>query len=1296
MITKGSSRRLRIDRLGLPIALCLSLLVVSDRIDAQTALPARQQTAASQAPPPNGAETKPAGQTQPGTPPKQGASFTPQPENMPSNPLVWSVGNGTSWLARYDWDGKPVMGNARREGFSIDTEDADTSEKAPHEQKPLHLFAYDFFEPAREIIEARRMRLLGYSSPASSGYGIGGYPGGQLLPANTPPGGAPWSRQEMSGRTNPSAIQNGVYPNAPGLSGQEMPGYSPQTDNQPNYGQPGYGEPSYGNQYSQPNYSQQGYGQPQYGEQGYDQQGAGQPGYGQQGYGEQDYGQQGYGAPGYGPDGTVGSGQYQSAPEDNGFNPDQPGSSDQEGNPPFAGDAEGGQSPDLSHLRYSANTINVASAAGGAQRYGVAADPAEQGGQTADPPNSPYAPMGMGGQPMSPYSAAYPPQDGMGAQASEQGENIPQSSYPPNPYGSAGMPYPAPSQAGSLPPYDPGVPIDSFHSIADPLSELTHNVIASAPPNYELEAGDQITIRYWSPTRPVREINQTIEPEGTVVLDGGRRVVLRGLTTDQADHVLRSELGHLYRDVEVSVTLRQLRTIQVTVSGAAFAPGTYTVPAVSTAFNVLYAAGGPTEDGTLRRIEIRRHGKLAGVLDVYKFIMVGSQAQDIRLQPGDLIYIPPRISGVTVDGEVRDPAIYELLDTETLRDALHYAGGVKPSGVDQHIQVSTLVPGESRVLKDVDFRDAKMAALPLYDGDAVHVFSVRKTLANRVTVEGAVDQPGDYAFTDGMHLSDLLEEARGPLGQAFLGRADLYRWNPDNTTTLVPVDLAKAAAGDPAANIPLQRWDRLRVYSQQEIAWTGHHQATVRGAVQRPGIYYCSKDMHVHDLLLMAGGPTPDAYLQRAVLLHQNGDGTYAYEFFPIDAALSGDASQDPVVQDNDILALYRVGQAKFVPDHLVSIQGAVVAPGVYPRGEDMRLSDLLKLAGGVRPNAGPDVVVTHLRSAGEDVHQPLDSTKVFLTSEGMCADDDVELQDGDVVTVPGIGGFKDHLEVVTVKGAVNHPGPVVLTRTGMRLSDIIAACGGLRPEAFPEGVQFVRNPDLLMTAGQNSLAQIISHLDDLLNQTDYQREQAKSDLERIKAAGDASQPQSAGILAAGQSAPAAGASATAASMATQLAQRDLVSPARVLDSGELEPDGNVAVNLAKAIAHPGGGDDILVMDGDTITVPDRPSTVQVVGAVMNARAVLYHAGGRIGYYVDNAGGFAPDAAVDQILVIHAGGGIIPASKAGEIQTGDVILVPTRVMAAKLKSNSNSLNTILGSVTSSAIAYRLITTVFGL
>lgn len=874
-------------------------------------------------------------------------------------------------------------------------------------------------------------------------------------------------------------------------------------------------------------------------------------------------------------------------------------------------------------------------------------------------------------------------------------------------------------------------PVNAFQDVADPLTQLYRNVTASIPAGYQLAPGDSLTVRYWSATRPAREFTRTVDAQGAVTLDGDAgRIIVRGLTTAQAEATLRTRLGKLYKKADASVTLRELRTIPVLVSGEAYAPGTYVVPAVATAFNVLYAAGGPTEAGSLRRIEVRRRGRLVGTLDLYRFLAAGTAPgksaaaaaanddDDIALQPGDQILIPARLSRVAVDGEVRTPAFFELGDEETLQDALRYAGGVKPSGVDQRVQISTVAPGSARVLKDVDLRQKNSpASIALYDGDVIDVFSVRQTVMNRVSIEGAVDQPGDYALIENMRVADLVQRARGPLGEAYLTRADLYRWNPDNTLTLVPIDLEKALAGDPAANVSLTRWDRLKIYARGDVAWTGKREVTVKGAVQRPGVYTRSTNMTVRDLLLAAGGPTPDAYLERATLLRQRGDGSFRYEYVKVN-----DAVQNLPLEDNDVLALYKVGEAKFTADRVVTILGEVVTPGPYPRGDGMKLSELVQLAGGLKPGAGSRVTVAKARrnaadngTAVVDVNSngtPValtDTIQVTLDSQGRCptADADVTLDDGDVVTIQGTGGFRDRVQTVTIRGAVNRPGPVVIRTNGMRLSDALREAGGLRPEAYPEGLEFVRSPHLLASRGQLEMADTISKLSDQLNASTFQREQAKSDIERMKALGATAQPDAPSPLAAlgavtGQNGNGSGATPAASGpvaaetqVANQLSKRDLVSAPRVLGDDALIPNGSIAVDLDGALRRPGGADDILLVDGDTITIPERPSTIQVVGAVLNTRGVLWKPGANLDFYVSNCGGLTPDAARDRIVVIRAGGGLLPASKVRELKAGDVVVVPTRVLAERLSTKKADIDGIFSKITSSALVFKLATSLFG-
>jgi protein involved in polysaccharide export with SLBB domain len=306
-------------------------------------------------------------------------------------------------------------------------------------------------------------------------------------------------------------------------------------------------------------------------------------------------------------------------------------------------------------------------------------------------------------------------------------------------------------------------------------------------------------------------------------------------------------------------------------------------------------------------------------------------------------------------------------------------------------------------------------------------------------------------------------------------------------------------------------------------------------------------------------------------------------------------------------------------------------------------------------------------------------------------------LEDGDVVTIQGRGDYQAAPYIVNIEGAVNRPGPVILSGPKVRLSEVIKEAGGLKPEAFPMGVEFARNPAKLTNTAQKQTALMLTKLNDILNQDEYKRALARSDIERIKAVGAAARSGS-GLSIPGitPNIDAAIPNPALASGTQSLFSRDLVSPPRKLTPEDLQPNGNVAVDLRAALAHPGGEDDILMADGDTVTVPTTPTTVEVIGAVMQSRGVLYHEGARLDYYLDHVGGYSPDASRDRVLVIHLGGGLVPIKKVKEFLPGDVIIVPTKVLEAQIGRRQNDLDTIFRNLTSSVLVVLVAKKLLGL
>lgn len=877
-------------------------------------------------------------------------------------------------------------------------------------------------------------------------------------------------------------------------------------------------------------------------------------------------------------------------------------------------------------------------------------------------------------------AAAAPVAPGAPAGTGQQLPAFPYIAYPYSVQPAQGTPFVLPSA-------------DALKNFVGPDAMLWMNVLTPAPERYQLGPGDLLTLRYWSDTLEPREVSLRIGAQGAITLPMGGKIIARGQTLAQLEETVRKALSRVIRNVQVTLTLRELRTMSIIVAGEAYAPGSYQVPAVATLFNALYACGGPNDNGSLRRIQLKRTDGSVHTFDFYRFLLYGDGSQDVPLQPGDVIFIPPVEVQVSVSGEVHRPAIYELLPDERLRDAIGFAGGVKPSGVAQRVAVTSVRPGEARQLIDANLLDdSDRNNPPLYDGDKVEVYSIRPVFANVVTIDGAVDQPGNYALTPGMTVADLVERARGLLEDAYIDRADLFRTNPDNTQTLIPVPLAQALQRDPQANIPLQRRDRLVVYAIKDVEWMGDRRVDIKGAVQKQGTYYRADNMRVQDLLLQAGGVLPNAYVERAFLQRRNPDGSYG-PLLAIDLrkAMLNEPEHNVLLQDRDVLMVYTREQAQFTPENVVTIDGAVQSPGVYPRAENMRLADLIRLAGGPLPEAATRVEIAKSR---KPVGTPPIEVSLEQALQGSEAHNPL-LEDGDVVTVRARGDFRLKPQTVYLRGAVKEPGPYTLQAATERLSDIVKRAGGLLDTAYPQAARLLRRPDQMVSDLQKTLTGRILQVMKIVNEEEYRRALARSDVERVRFAAGLAQPAVPAGAAAlvGQVAPAnASPSLEKVAEAASLFTRDLVSQARPLKEDDLLPAGNVRIDMVTALQKPGSAADVEVRDGDIIYVPEKPTTVAVTGAVVVPSAVLYTPGKGVSYYVEHTGGFTADAARDKILVIRATGEVLPARKVRTVELGDIIFVPTRVMAERLRDRQAELDAAIRSITTGAIVFRLIET----
>ncbi|AIE86622.1 polysaccharide export periplasmic protein [Fimbriimonas ginsengisoli Gsoil 348] len=603
------------------------------------------------------------------------------------------------------------------------------------------------------------------------------------------------------------------------------------------------------------------------------------------------------------------------------------------------------------------------------------------------------------------------------------------------------------------------IPLGGLQGIAGPEGQQTVN--NPVPERYQLGPGDSLIVRYSSPTMEPKTAEVQVDTRGYVVIpETGTQVVARGQTLSQFESRLRQEMATSIRNVTLSVTLKELRTISIVILGDSYAPGTYQVPSSVTMFSALYASGGPADTGSMRRILLRRANTPTRVIDLYRFFIKGDASQDVPIQPGDVIQIEPSEARVEARGEVKRPAIYELLPTEHLKDLLSYAGGIRANAVAQKVSVQTVRPGVARQLIDVNLLRNGTADNPsLFDGDVVDVFSIRADVTNMVTIDGDVDQPRQFQITPGMRVSTLVENARGVRPDASLARADLFRLNPDYSLTLIPINLGQALRHDLNADVVLKPNDRLVVYKVSELQWTGEHQVEIIGAVQRPGAFVRAQGMTIRDLLIQAGGLLPDAYGDVAFLQRRNADGTPGQLFrLNIGRIANGDTRQNLVLEDRDVLRISTLQEFQAQPDQLVEIAGAVQRPGQFPRSANMTVRDLLQLAGNETLDASSRIFLQRTQPNGLP-------GQLFQLDLGRVRSGDptqnLPLEPRDRLTLYTISqiGFVGP-QTVEVSGAVQRPN-VFPRSTNMRVGDLIALAGGVMPNTYLDRAYLQRtNPD--------------------------------------------------------------------------------------------------------------------------------------------------------------------------------------------------------------------------------------------
>ena len=733
-------------------------------------------------------------------------------------------------------------------------------------------------------------------------------------------------------------------------------------------------------------------------------------------------------------------------------------------------------------------------------------------------------------------------------------------------------------------------------------------------PDYVVGTGDSLAIDLWGSVS--QRLVRLVDREGRIALPETGPLLVTGKNLGEVQLEVQRALRTEFRDVSADVSISRLRTVRVYVVGEVAQPGAYDISSLSTPLNALFAAGGVTARGSLRSLKHFRGKQVVEQVDAYDLLLHGIRSDLKRLENGDTLLVPPVGPQATVEGMVRRPAVYELRDETSLAEVLELAGGILPAAALRHIEVQRLEAHEKRTMLTLDLAattdseqiNQQLQAFKIRDGDQVHIFPIATYNEDAIYLEGHVLRPGRYSYKQGMKLTDLISSYGDLLPEPAPHYAEIIRLNaPDFRPSIESFDISTALA-NPASAPTLKPLDTVRIFSRYDFehppeVWVG-------GEVRSPGSYRTSGEAHLRDAIYLAGGITPDAAQDSAQLFRTQADGTLRILSVDLHEALDGNPVDNIILQPRDRLLVHRTLAEVDAPT--VDIKGEVVKPGRYPLASNMRVEDLVRVAGGLKRSAFADNADLTRFAAGNGSSERLQVKLASALSGDV--NENVPLRNGDVLAIRQIPQWNDLGASVTVQGEVEHPATYGI-QPGERLSSLLMRCNGFTAEAFPYGAVLLRQE--VRELEMKSHEELVSRL--------------KSEQGYLKALPENDADQKTAKLTA------------IAQTDTALQQLEAIAPVgRVVI--------HIPSNLNKLAKTPA---DVALRDGDVLIIPKKTNYVVVSGQVFNPTAVSYLPGRSAKWYLGQSGGLTQVADKKAVFVVRADGSVLSAKNNSGFWMGD-------------------------------------------
>lgn len=696
--------------------------------------------------------------------------------------------------------------------------------------------------------------------------------------------------------------------------------------------------------------------------------------------------------------------------------------------------------------------------------------------------------------------------------------------------------------------------------------ELTFNPSLNipTPQNYVLGSGDQLLIDIYGASE--QSYDAVVSPEGRILIPFIGSLQVGGATVAAAKARISTALGKIYSGLNgnnpntyMELRLGNIRTISISLVGELTKPGTYTLPAFASPFNALFSAGGPTENGSFRHVQLYRDNRLLHEFDIYDFILKGEFTSPITLRDNDVIIIPPVRARVEVMGPVRRPGLFEVKPGETAADLFQFMGGFTSQAFTERVTV-TRKTGSQMKIQDLD--KPNFSSFGPQDGDMYLVGEILNRFGNRVQVNGALMRPGTFELTDGMGIKELVQRAQGLREDAFIKRATLYRTRGDFSLEILPVDIQAVIKGE-TDDILLQREDVLTIPSIYDLR--EEYYVKISGEVNQPGAFAFGENLTVSDLVLKAGGFKESATASQIEIARRVKDDT------------SG------------------------------------------------KLAEIILLD-----------IDRDLRINGEKVLEPL--------------------QPFDHVIIRRSPGFQRE-QIVRIDGETLYPGEYVISNADERISDLVQRAGGLNRYAYAKGATLIRRNEFFDQKPENELkAETLRKVKANVSRDSLDRtESDKILLARIDQKIEESIREN-------------------EINSEKLTSKDLRKQgleefgenAEGVEKIEIKDSELIGINLEAIMNNPRGQNDLLLQEGDVISIPRRLQTVRMRGEVLYPNSARFGETLTFKQYISKSGGFTDMSRKARSYVIYANGDLKRTRKLlffnlyPRIEPGAEIIVPRK------------------------------------